>query len=230
MNVWKSLETEKLLTPLGSLQFFENHQKFLTTKISLEDMRPTPNFLLNILQTLVTRLTQVTHNDVTQKVRQGMTDFDARNNTQFFAARDLALAFIQTTALDRFIRHVNSQDRLYEENETAILNDLAYLYGLVCIQNHLPNLVKLGIFSSGDSIAWVQNQMILTCDRLTPNAVALADVLAPTDFVLNSVLGHSSGDIYKQLQKSYYAVPNGFERAKYWPEVTENYRKSLSKL
>jgi hypothetical protein len=45
----------------------------------------------------------------------------------------------------------------------------------------------------------------------------------------NSALGHSSGDIYKQLQKSFYAVPNGFTKADYWPEVTAAFRKQ-SKL
>jgi hypothetical protein len=48
----------------------------------------------------------------------------------------------------------------------------------------------------------IRDGVILMCEKLKPEAVALVDVISPTDFVLNSALGHSNGKVvvfYKTL-------------------------------
>ena len=106
---------------------------------------------------------------------------------QFFLARDLSMAFIQTTILDRFFKHIDEAG-LYESKEKVVLNELAYLYALTCLHSHLPHLLKFGIFGKPDLVGWINCQMVGICKQLKPNAMARADVLAPTDFVLNSAL------------------------------------------
>ena len=41
----------------------------------------------------------------------------------------------------------------------------------------------------------IRDGVILLCEKLKPDAVALVDVISPTDFVLNSALGHSNGKV-----------------------------------
>lgn len=41
----------------------------------------------------------------------------------------------------------------------------------------------------------LREAVLQLCSQLKPEAVALADVIAPPDFVLNSVLGSSDGNV-----------------------------------
>lgn len=43
----------------------------------------------------------------------------------------------------------------------------------------------------------LREAILQLCTQLKPEAVALADVLAPPDFILNSVLGSSDGNVSK---------------------------------
>lgn len=75
------------------------------------------------------------------------------------------------------------------------------------------------------------------------NAVAVADALAPPDFILNSVIGKSDGKVsqlhkytgsdklsitatnlsisqlYENIQHEFMTNPNAMERASWWKEV-----------
>ncbi|CAB3386960.1 Hypothetical predicted protein [Cloeon dipterum] len=67
----------------------------------------------------------------------------------------------------------------------------------------------------------------MLCARLKPDAVALADVLAPTDFVLNSALGHSNGKIYQNLQAAILQGPKVMERPDWWQVVAQASKAKL---
>jgi acyl-CoA oxidase len=55
--------------------------------------------------------------------------------------------------------------------------------------------------------------------KLKPEAVTLVDVLAPPDFVLNSVLGKSDGKVYQNLQAALFQSTHVFERPSWWEDV-----------
>ena len=193
--MWQNLlDGEQLLSPFGSLNFLQNRDQLLSQRFSGQDVNTAG--ILNAMQAVVTHLIRATHKRLTQLRDAGKSDFEARNETQFFYGRDLAVAFIQTTVLERFLKHVQ-EDEGYDLHEKAVLGDLGLLFGLVCLEKNMPHLVKFGIVSSPDSIGSLQSQFVNVSNRIKPNAVALADVLAPTDFVLNSVLGHSRDQHYK---------------------------------
>ena len=226
IGVWQGLlDGEGIQSPFGTFQFLERREELLAKKFAASDLEGNPSSVLSAMQAVVTHLVRVSHERVTHLRAAGRTDFEARNESQFFLGRDLSLAFVQATVLQRFLLHIN-EDGLYEAREKAVLTDLAYLFGLDCIVKSSAHFVKFGIVCPGNFVGWLHPEFVRTCDRLKPNSVALADVLAPTDFILNSALGHSSGEIYKQLQKSFYQVPGGFSKADYWQEVTEKFRKS----
>jgi len=100
------------------------------------------------LENLVTRLLKATYDFVTVEVANGKTQFQARNDSQFFLAKDLAMAFIETTSLARFLTDLDVAG-LYNESEKEVLNHLGYLYGLSNLEKYIPQLLKLGIISSG---------------------------------------------------------------------------------
>lgn len=170
-----------------------------------------PKDILKAFQALTVHLIKATQSKIKACLDKGQDEFTARNESQFFAARTLSLVFIQTTMLDRFILHCDE----YEGQEKAVLVQLASIYGLWSLEKHLGHLFQFRILASNHQIAKIHESLLELCKRLTPNAVALVDVLAPPDFILNSVLGNSDGDVYKHLQQSFYETDNSFGKAKY---------------
>ncbi|KAF4530545.1 hypothetical protein B566_EDAN016998 [Ephemera danica] len=59
----------------------------------------------------------------------------------------------------------------------------------------------------------------LSLAYIEPDAVALVDVLAPPDFILNSALGHSNGKIYQNIQGALFQSPGVMERPSWWMEL-----------
>ena len=148
-------------------------------------------------------------------MKDGATDFQAKNETQFFLARTLSLCFIQMTMLDRFIEYIKHS--LETESEKPVMDTVASIYGLWCLEKHLGHLYQFGILKSGQQVTLIHENLLQLCKRLLPNAVALADVLAPPDFILNSILGNSDGQVYQHLKQSFFT--NTFGRANYWSDM-----------
>lgn len=67
----------------------------------------------------------------------------------------------------------------------------------------LPVFFAGGYISGGDIVRHFHARITSLCGALSPDAVSLADVIAPPDFVLDSALGHSSGEVrvIKYFQK-----------------------------
>ncbi len=166
IGVWKGLlEGEKVFSPFAVLNFLERKEELLSKRFPETGLDQNPSNLLSAMQALVTHLIRATHDRVTRHLSQGKSDFEARNEIQCFLAKDLSIAFVQTTVLDRFLRHINEED-VYERREKIVLNDLAYLYGLSCLQGHLPHLLQFGIFPSSNLVGWINTQFIETCNKV----------------------------------------------------------------
>lgn len=56
-----------------------------------------------------------------------------------------------------------------------------------------------GYMTQGCSSYLFKESVISLCARLKPEAVSLADAIAPPDFILNSVLGYSDGEVKTYL-------------------------------
>lgn len=67
---------------------------------------------------------------------------------------------------------------------------------------------------------------------LKDEAVALVDTVAPTDFVMNSPLGMSDGNMYKHLEASLQQSSNTFQRVSWWRDVVDwkSYAEPKAKL
>lgn len=82
-----------------------------------------------------------------------------------------------------------------EKSLQPVLYKLFTLYGLWSIDNWLVELYQGG-FSNGEALARLVREAVLElCGDVKGDVVSVADALAPTDFVLNSVLGKSDGNV-----------------------------------
>ena len=174
-----------------------------------------------MFQSLTVHLLKAAEASLRSNINSGMDDFEAKNENQFFKARTLAIVFIQTTMLDRFNTFIKNNEEGFLPNELDILKELGQIYGLWSLEKHLGHLFEYGVLANPGEVGKVHSLLLSKCTSLKGNAVALVDVLAPPDFVLNSVLGNSDGQVYKHLQRSFYETPTSFKRPPYWAEIID---------
>ena len=136
-------------------------------------------------------------------------------------ARTLSLSFIQMTMLDRFINYINDRDVNLTISEKEVMKKLGIIYALWCLEKHIAHLYQYQILIGRDQVNRIHETLLKLCKDLVPNAIALVDVLAPPDFVLNSILGNSDGQIYQHLKQSFFSTPRSFERASYWNKIVK---------
>lgn len=89
---------------------------------------------------------------------------------------------------------VEAMDRKQQELQ-PVLGKLLCLYGLWSLDGHLVELYQGG-FGQGEALARLLRDAVLElCKELKGEIVGVVDALAPTDFILNSVLGKSDGNV-----------------------------------
>ena len=216
MSAWKN---QRFQSPFKSLNFLQNATQMLNESFHLDEYSNLST-ILRIFQVLTTRLLDFTSKKLQNNVKLGMDDFQAKNESQFYAARTLSLVFIQTTILERFMEYIKSGE--FDDNEIKVLNQLALIYGLWNLEKYSGYLFQFEVLASGNQVTKIHQSLLKSCKDLTSNAVALADVLAPPDFVLNSILGNSDGQVYKHLKQSFYTTGNSFGRPSYWSDVVHS--------
>lgn len=226
LSAWNNRGEGTSLSPFGALEFMKDeaevrgHVLYLT-KESLLD----PVTSVQLFQKLVLGLLEKTSQVVDQEGRSGKSKFQVKNDTQFYLARTLSIAFFEMFALQRYLKVLEEKGGWTAE-ERAVLLQMGALYGLWSLERHICHLYEFEIFTRPTDSRRVQEGILGLCSRLKPNAVALVDVLAPTDFVLNSPLGQSDGQIYNNLQRAFYSDPECFKKADFWKEAVTDMSKS----
>jgi acyl-CoA oxidase len=69
-----------------------------------------------------------------------------------------------------------------------------------------------GYFTSEKSATLIRETILELCKEMKNDAIALIDAIAPPDYVLNSVLGDSNGNVYKNLYNSMVQSSGAFDR------------------
>lgn len=90
-------------------------------------------------------------------------------------------------------------EKIQEAVDPEIRNVLLKLFALYALfsldKYHLGTVYQGGILNGTDLTTLLQESILRLCSELKNDAVSLVDVLAPPDFVLNSVLGASDGQV-----------------------------------
>ncbi|XP_036618663.1 peroxisomal acyl-coenzyme A oxidase 3 isoform X2 [Trichosurus vulpecula] len=192
-------------------------------------LQQTSNYLLNYItdrhqvslaayKWLVCYLLQESYQKLNQERKSGSDDFEARNNCQAYYCHPLALVFIEHTVLQRY------HDYTHHSSTPAplqpVLKRLSALYGLWSLSRHMAVLYQGGYFSGEQVGKMIKNAILGLCAKLKDDAVALVDVIAPPDFILNSPIGKADGELYKNLWTTVLQGSKVLERPSWWTEFS----------
>uniref|UniRef100_A0A669E3G6 Acyl-coenzyme A oxidase n=1 Tax=Oreochromis niloticus TaxID=8128 RepID=A0A669E3G6_ORENI len=200
----KQFDGVRIESPFHTVDFLEESQEILKsrfTALTVDDCVDSA-VPLAAYKWLVCFLLEESQKRLEQERALGNDDFEARNNCQVYYCRSLAMAYIEHTCLQRFHELTTNQDT--PAGLRPVLRKLCSLYGLWSLSSHMTTLY--------------QEQKDIEEMMLKDDAVALVDVLAPTDFILNSPIGCADGQIYNHLWSTIMQGSKVLERPSWWKE------------
>nr|XP_049695474.1 peroxisomal acyl-coenzyme A oxidase 3 isoform X1 [Helicoverpa armigera] len=212
-------------SPLHTVTFLMDWQRWLQAKFrcTRTDELKSREFITTTYRWLICYLLKQTHEKYEAEIAKGLTKFEARAKSQVYKWRDLTKTYAEYLAIIFFLESLDKKEKSLQ----PVLNKLFCLYGLWSLDQHLVELYQGG-YSQGESLARLLRDAILElCSELKGEIVSVVDALAPTDFVLNSVLGKSDGNLYQNIQKAFFSQPGAFERAPWWRDVVNLPRSKI---
>ncbi|XP_022101091.1 peroxisomal acyl-coenzyme A oxidase 3-like [Acanthaster planci] len=212
VKIWAPMETVDFLDDMESVRSY----RFDCTS---ESKVMAPEAILSAYKWLVVYLIQESMSKLQAEGRKGKDAFTARNDSQVYYCRSLAIAYIEHTALDAFIRFCHNDD--INPSLRTVLLKLGSLYGLWSLEKHAATLYQGGYFSGSGPAHLIRDAILTLCSQLKDEAVALVDVFAPPDFILNSPIGASDGQVYKRLYAAFLQTPGSLERPSWWKEFAK---------
>uniref|UniRef100_A0AAG5D9G9 Acyl-coenzyme A oxidase n=1 Tax=Anopheles atroparvus TaxID=41427 RepID=A0AAG5D9G9_ANOAO len=218
------------VSPLGSAQFLAHAETLLKRRSNWTTpahAAAIPN-QLEALDWLVAYLLEETHGKLSNLKHLGKSTFEARNNSQSFFARTLSIAYGERMLLFVFTKFLTN---LETGPERQVLERLGALYGASAILRHVGVFYQGGYFSAQPgSMGLLQQAILDLLPTIKRDAIALVDAIAPTDFILNSPLGMSDGDVYRHMESAIMQAPEALERPKWWRDVVHRDYVRQSKL
>ncbi|XP_072802979.1 peroxisomal acyl-coenzyme A oxidase 3 isoform X1 [Vicugna pacos] len=209
-------------SPLKTVDFLESYPDILGRRFtgsSPEDCWDS-SAALAAYEWLVCYLLRESYQKLNREKQSGSSDFEARNNCQVYYCRSLALAFLEFTVARRFHEHTHQPH--VPPPLRAVLGRLSALYALWSLSQHTALLYRGGYFSGEEAGKAIENTILALCAQLKDDAVALVDVIAPPDFILDSPIGRADGELYKNLWTAVLQGSRVLERASWWPEFSAN--------
>ncbi|KAM5341093.1 peroxisomal acyl-coenzyme A oxidase 3 [Glossophaga mutica] len=205
-------------SPLKSLNFLEAYPAILHQRFEVASLQDCLDSAVPLAayEWLVGYLLRESHQKLNQEKKSGSSDFEARNNSQVYCCRSLALAFLELTVVRRFHEHTH-QPGLPPPLQ-APLRRLSALYGLWSLSQHMALLYRGGYCSGERAGKLMESAVLELCAQLKDDAVALVDVIAPPDFILDSPIGRADGELYKNLWAAVLQGSSVLERTSWWPE------------
>ncbi|KAH8381153.1 hypothetical protein KR200_005982 [Drosophila serrata] len=207
------------VSPLETVSFLQNMDALLQSKG--QERTPAealdPNNLLKALNWLTAWQLETTVKRVEQQQREGKDAFETRNNIQVFAAQKLSLIYGERTIYYVFYKFVTN---LPASAEKEVLQQVLSFYGAHLVTKYSAIFYQGGFFRDNSHLNLYEQGILGLLSVLKDEAIALVDAIAPTDFILNSPLGMSDGNVYQHLQRTIVSTPGVYERPHWWRDVT----------
>ncbi|XP_069374451.1 peroxisomal acyl-coenzyme A oxidase 3 isoform X2 [Paralichthys olivaceus] len=183
----------RIESPFHTVDFLDDFQKILGSKFEQTTMEECMDSAVPLAayKWLVCFLLEESQKRLEQQRALGKDEFEACNNSQVYYCRSLAIAYIEQNCLQRF--HEQTMDQDTPACLRPVLSKLCALYGLWSLSNHMATLYQGNYMSGRKPAELVQTAILTLCSQLKDDAVALVDIFAPTDFILNSTLGNADG-------------------------------------
>ncbi|CAD6241119.1 GSCOCG00009152001-RA-CDS [Cotesia congregata] len=229
---WLEVQTGSTIgSPLSSVTFLLHGASIINKKFtpnSIADVKSL-KFVRDTYEWLITYLVMEMQRKFEEGKSKGLDSFAARSKAQVYCAGTLSRAFGEmiilkycTTRIDKVINSIPSNESL-----KVVLEKMMLLYSLSCLEKHLATFYRGGYCAGPQMTDLIRESILNLCSELKPEAVAIADALAPPDFVLNSILGMSDGRVYERLEEVFKFNTGGMERADWWYELKTAGEKPL---
>ncbi|XP_030763359.1 peroxisomal acyl-coenzyme A oxidase 3-like [Sitophilus oryzae] len=220
LKIWPSiLEGTTLAFPVNSGDYLNDAINILNTfKFSANNFEELYRLdvILDTFKWLVCYLLKRTYDKRQELLQNGANKFDAGNNIQVFYAKRLSTAYIQHFILKKFEEKILS---CLDTSLKTVLERILLLYGLFSLDKYLDVLYQGGFIAGDRPASLIQDGITEMCSRLKNDAVSLVDAIAAPDFVLNSVIGSSDGQVYHHLENALFSSPYGTERPTWWKDI-----------
>ncbi|XP_074480308.1 peroxisomal acyl-coenzyme A oxidase 3 [Sebastes fasciatus] len=212
----------RIESPLHTVDFLEDFHKIMDSKFTAKTMEECMDSTVPLAayKWLVCFLLEESQNRLQQQRASGKDDFEARNNSQVYYCRSLAMAYIEHNCLQRF--HDLTTDEDTPAGLRPVLSKLCALYGLWSLSNHTATLYQGGYLSGKKPTELIQTTILTLCSQLKDDAVTLVDVFAPPDFFVNSPIGYADGQLYKNLWSTVMQGSQVLERPSWWKEFSSD--------
>uniref|UniRef100_A0A182QD26 Acyl-coenzyme A oxidase n=1 Tax=Anopheles farauti TaxID=69004 RepID=A0A182QD26_9DIPT len=206
-----------LMSPLGSMQFLTEYERIMQQRFVCSTVEHVKDLqaILATMDWLTAYMLERTHQRTQDLQKTNDNKFDVRNDTQIFYAKDLAIVFGERTIFKAFYDFLPTMEHGAEQR---YLTRLAQLYGTTLLRKHMATLQSAG-YVPASMLPLVQEAILQLLPIVKRDAVAMVDALAPPDFVLNSPLGASDGDIYTRMESEIMAGREVTGRASWWREI-----------
>lgn len=225
LETTKERQGQPMETPLGSVEFLGSMNSILQTKFApstVEDCMD-PNVCLDAYKWLVCHLLKDSNRRLQSQLASGKDSFTARNDSQAYFCRSLAVAYVEHEVLRRFVGILKEKDGVEPPQDLyPVLRRLSALYGLWSLERHLTTLYQGGYVTGSEAPGIIREAILRLCSELKRDAVTLVDVIAPTDFILNSPIGASDGEIYKNLYGAMMQGEKVMQRPSYWHDFVNS--------
>lgn len=214
----KQRDGVRIESPFHSVDFLDDFHKILETKFTARTMEECMDSAVPLAayKWLVCFLLEESRRRLEQQRASGKDDFEARNSSQVYYCRSLAIAYIELNCLQRF--HDQATDEDTPAGLRPVLSKLCALYGLWSLSSHMATLYQGEYLSGRKPTELVQMAILTLCSQLKDDAVTLVDVFAPSDFLLNSPIGNADGQLYKNLWATVMQGSQVLERPSWWKE------------
>ncbi|CAF4745532.1 unnamed protein product [Rotaria sp. Silwood1] len=188
-------------SPFHSADFLEkiktilqNNQCSITSECHLKDLLDAIDWLLcYIVDKSIRKLDQLI-------LTTNLSSFDLKNITQIYHLRTLSIIYIQHTAIIRFVQFLKLNNDM-DEKCKQILEKLLIVHILKLFEEYIGILFEGNYIKNVHINQWIQIRLLDLCHELRNEILALVDVFAPPDHILNSVLGNSNGQVYEAINK-----------------------------
>jgi acyl-CoA oxidase len=160
-----------------------------------------------------------------EQLPTNLSSFDSKNTAQVYHLRTLSIVYIQVknyiflklkfsfffqcTAINRFAQFLQLNNDI-DEKCKLILEKLLIIYILKLFEEYFGILFEGNYVQNGNINQWIQKHLLDLCHELRHEIVALTDVFAPPDHILNSVLGNYDGKVYEAINKMIHSNKQTF--------------------
>ncbi|CAD5112102.1 DgyrCDS1344 [Dimorphilus gyrociliatus] len=205
-----------LSTPLNACEPLNRFKTILTSTFRRKSDTVSLNEVIEAYEWLICYLSEQSAEKLTLESKSN-DSFTARNNSQVYFCRTLAIVTFEHHLLNRVREFVNNET---EDSLKPVLSQMLTLFSAWILEKHLSTLYEGGYCSGKDLATCVRKTVVDLSHNLKNEAAALVDAIAPPDFVLNSPIGSSNGEIYKNLYSAMIQTPGALERTNWWREFS----------